>query len=368
MEVEEVETGVLKAKVPSYRNDLTSEIDLVEEIARLYGYGNIDTTMPKGEPSAEPITPEEILKTKVTKGLISCGLNEMISYSFISPKAMDKLLVTEGHPWRTYVEIQNPLTEEQGVMRTSLLPGLLETAAKNFKRRQLNLQFFEIGRVFLLSEDRLPDERVKIGAIVSGEQFNGWVQKSTPLDFFHLKGIVESLLQQLDVEDVEFKAAAVPEDYPSLHPGRAAEVILSGECIGYIGEVHPQALSNVGLQQRATVMELDGRLLLEHVNLVPSYVNLPKFPVVSRDLAIVVEDAVSADAIDELIREVGGELLKGITLFDVYKGTQISEGYRSLAYSMTYQALDRTLTDDEVSQLHDKIQDSLLEKFRAKVR
>ena len=368
MEVEEVETEVLKVKVPSYRNDLTSEIDLVEEVARLYGYGNINTTMPKGEPSAEPITAEEMLKTKVTKVLISCGLNEMISYSFISPKVMDKLLVSEGHPWRNYVEIQNPLTEEQGVMRTSLLPGLLETTAKNFKRRQLNLQFFEIGRVFLPSEGRLPDERVKIGAIVSGEQFNGWVQKATPLDFFHLKGIVESLLQQLDVEKVEFKAAAVPEEYPSLHPGRTAEVILNGECIGYIGEVHPQALSNVGLQQRATVMELDGGLLLKHVNLVPSYASLPKFPVVSRDLAIVVEDNVSADAIDKLIRDVGGELLKGITLFDVYKGTQISEGYRSLAYSMTYQALDRTLTDDEVSQLHDKIQQSLLEKFRAKIR
>lgn len=368
LDVTEREQDVLEVKVPSHRNDLASEVDLVEEIARLYGYGNIETTMPKGEPAGDSDTLEEVLQKKVTETLLACGLTEVITYSFISPKAMDRLQLPGDHAWRRHIEIQNPLTEEQSIMRTTLLPGLLDTAAKNFKRRQVNLQLFEIGSVFIPTGEKLPDERIKIGAVVSGEAFRGWMEQPEPMDFFYLKGIVEALLGELSVTGYEFKAVADSAQLPSLHPGRSAYLVCEGDTIGYIGEVHPGVLDNYGLQQRAVVMELDLHRLAEHVNLVPAYRPLPKFPAVTRDMAFVVPEHVSVAAIDRTIKEVGGQLLKEVWLFDVYQGKQIPEGHRSLAYSMTYQAEDRTLTDEEVSALHEKIQQKLQEKFQAKLR
>ncbi len=374
LQVDGKEEQVLQVKVPSYRSDLNAEIDLVEEVVRLYGYGNIETAMPAGRLAGETSTLEQTLRNSATRVLLGCGLNEVISYSFISPGAMDRLQLPPDHEWRQNIAIQNPLSEEQSVMRTTLLPGLLDTAAKNFKRRQTDLALFEVGKVFYPTGRALPEERTHIGAIVSGQIVRGWVAKPETMDFFYLKGIVEELLRQLAVGNYSFEPFAEDEQHPSLHPGRSAVITCKsadtpdGEIIGYIGEVHPGVLDKMGLQQRAAVTEIDLPKLEKFARMVPAYRPLPKFPAVVRDMAVVIPEQFPVADINVVIKEAGGNLLKAVYLFDVYKGRQIPDGYRSLAYSMKYQADNRTLTDEEVTALHEKIQAVLREKFNAQLR
>lgn len=312
LEVKQLEGALLEIRVPSYRGDLTAEIDLVEEIARLYGYDNIKTNSAGGRAEVEDFTPEQKLRKKVTETVLGCGLNEIITYSFISPKSMDRLMVSAEHNWRKNVVVQNPLSEEQSVMRTTLLPGLLETASKNFKRRQTDLALFEIGSVFQAADTPLPDERQHIGVVVSGEAARGWMSKPEQMDFFYAKGIVEEILQQLGVKEYWFQNT---DRYPSLHPGRSAEIMVGGgnsggSIIGYLGEVHPNVLDNYGLQQRAAVVELYLSGLIDYVNLVPTYQALPKFPAMVRDMAVVIPENYQVAEVDAAIMEAGGNLLK----------------------------------------------------------
>jgi phenylalanyl-tRNA synthetase beta chain len=357
--------GPFQVTVPAYRGDLTREIDLVEEIARLYGYDNIPVTLPGNITALEKQTPAQRWEEAGREAAATAGLVEVVTYSFIGPRALDQLQLPPDHPWRRVVKIHNPLRDEQSIMRPSLLPGLLEVAGRNASRRVLPVAIYELGRVFIPAGRQLPVEPLRLGGLVMGTTGRGWNWPAGEMDFFYLKGIVENILARVKIKGITWEATAT---IPFLHPGRAANIKAGEAILGFIGELHPDVLAAFDLPARACVFELDwdyaGSLNQRQVGYEP----LPRFPAVERDLAVVVEENLPAAAVEEVIREAGGDQLKGCTLFDVYRGAPVPAGYKSLAYSLVYQLPDRTLTDAEVNAAQERIQRALEERLGARLR
>ncbi|MDS1030793.1 phenylalanine--tRNA ligase subunit beta [Bacillota bacterium LX-D] len=352
--------------IPPYRQDISIEIDLIEEIARMFGYDEIPTTLPVGTMSQSKKSTEQLLVERSKDILTGCGMTEVITYSFISPKAFDKLSLEKEHTWRNVVTIKNPLSEEQSVMRTTLIPGLLEVATRNIKRRQTNISIFENGKVFLPRVgEALPEEATILAGLVTGEQIKTWNWPKEIKDFYYLKGIVEALFLKLNATSAVFKPS---KSYAFLHPGRGAEILVENQVIGVIGEIHPTVLQNFELEQPVYVFELQTGLLLKGFKKVKTYQPLPKYPVVERDMAFLLPEKVTIQEVNDIITKVGGELLANFSLFDVYRGKQVPEGWKSIAYNLIYQAQDRTLTDNEVNELHLKIQSELKNNFQAQLR
>lgn len=351
--------------IPSYRQDITREIDLIEEVARLYGYNNIPVTMPKSEMSPEQKSPLQSLEDDVKNIATGLGLTEVVTYSFISPSSWNKLNLPETHPWRTTVKIANPLSEDQSVMRTSLLPGLLSTAERNFSRRQNNLAIFEVGKIFFPGNEPLPEERLHLAILISGQLNSGWKWQAQEFDFFYLKGMVEHLLHSIIGDEARFKPVA---DHPVLHPGRAAEVVYQESLIGALGELHPDVQENYDFSQRVYVAYMDLEKLCALGRKTIRFEQIPKFPSTERHMAVLLPEQVSSDKIGYIIREIGGNLVSGYELFDVYRGPQVPDGWKSLAYGITYQHPERTLTDEEVNELHEKIKEAIKEQLGAEFR
>lgn len=357
---------VITVDVPPYRLDISREIDLIEEVARLYGYDRIPTTLPTGRPSKNPPNRFQRLQDEVRIVLSCSGLSEVITYSFISPKDYDKIMLPINHPWRNVVAIQNPLSEDQSVMRTTLVPGLLDVAARNTKRHVENLAIYELGRVFKPTKNQLlPEERTLVGALVMGEWELGWKWSRQEMDFYFLKGILEELLGRMGITNVNFKPV---KDYSFLHPGRSASINVGEVDAGFIGQVHPDVLEQYQLKKKAILCQLDLELLLEVSSPTVTYRPLSRYPAVVRDMAIIVEESVPAAQVNAVIADAGGDLLREFSLFDVYHGQQIPEGHKSLAYSMVYQSWERTLTDVEVNEVHQRIQNALARKLGAQLR
>jgi phenylalanyl-tRNA synthetase beta subunit len=358
-------TSILRVAVPAYRSDLTQEIDLVEEIARLYGYNNIPVTLPGNITAREKETPAQRCEEAGRQAAAAAGLAEVITYSFTGPRALDQLQLPPDHPWRRTVKVQNPLREEQSIMRPSLLPGLLEAAARNASRRVMPVAIFEMGRVFIPSPRQLPDEPLHLGGLVMGVTSRGWNWPAVEMDFYYLKGVVENILARAGGREITWEAAAA---YPFLHPGRAATIHCGDATLGFLGEVHPDVLAALDLPARACVFELDweraGNLDRRQVGYEP----LPRFPAVERDLAVVVPAGVPAAAVASAIQEAAGAMLRVCTLFDVYQGAPVPAGYRSLAYSLVYQLPDRTLTDAEVNAAQERVQAALQDRMGATLR
>jgi phenylalanyl-tRNA synthetase beta chain len=354
---------------PSYRRDLELEIDLIEEIARLNGYDKIPTTLPYGATTQGAKNAEQRLHDRISEIMVGQGLFEVITYSFINPRHLDWLYLPPGHELRQTVVVSNPLSEEQGIMRTTILPGLLETVKRNINKRNKNLKLFELGKVYLSSgfpgERKLPQEKWVLGAISTGKKEKTWAYGEENYDFFFLKGVAENIFSSLGLGDVSFVKS---ENNPSLHPGRCARIIVGGKKVGFIGEVHPLVLEKYGIEQRAAVFSLYLDELIGLVSEAVRYQPVPRFPAVTRDLAIVVPEAVEAGQVLGVIKDTGKTLLKNISLFDVYRGQQIREGYKSLAFSLTWQAEDRTLTDEEVNKLHREIEAALARELGADLR
>ena len=358
-------TSTLRVAVPAYRGDLTSEIDLVEEIARLYGYNQIPVTLPGNITAGEKQTPSQRWEEAGREAAAAAGLTEVITYSFIGPRALDQLQLPADHPWRRTVSIQNPLREEQSLLRPSLLPGLLEVAGRNASRRVLPVAIYEMGRVFIPRAAALPDEPLRLGGLVMGTTGRGWNWPAGALDFYYLKGIVENILARLRVMDVSW---AADDTYPFLHPGRAAVIRAGQSVLGYLGELHPDVLAAADLPERAYAFELDWWAAGRLARRIPRYEPLPRFPAVERDLAVVVPAATPAAMVARVIKAAGSELLQAASLFDVYQGPPVPEGYKSLAYSLRYQLPDRTLTDAEVNAAQEQIQRALKERLGASLR
>lgn len=347
----------MEITVPTYRADLVKEIDIVEEVARLYGYDRIAVTMPKGNTQGMK-TNGQIIEDFAKDVLNALGFNEIQTYSFVSPKTFDMIRTAEDSFMRNAVKLLNPLGEENSTMRTTLTANMLEVLARNYNRKVEKARAFELGRIFIphsIPVEALPVEKKVLALGLYGKNF----------DFYTLKGAIEELLNKLGVEKCQY----IPEkNHPTFHPGRCANIVYGEHILGVMGEVHPDVTDNYGIEDRVYLAEIDFNILLQITRLDRLYKPLPKYPAITRDMALVIEDHIYVKEIEDIIWLNGGKILEKVELFDVYKGKQIQEGYKSVAYSLTYRALDRTLVDEEVAQVHDKLVKELEEKLNAQLR
>jgi phenylalanyl-tRNA synthetase beta chain len=357
----------LLVNIPPYRQDLLEEIDLIEEAARLYGYDQIAATVPVGVLAQSGRRPA-LARVRELAGnaMLAAGLDEAITYSFIGGSDLDRLNIPGDSSLRQVVPIQNPLREEQGILRPLLLASLMEALNTNYKRKQTRVGLFELGAVFCPSSPgALPDERLHLGFVACGEVDRGWQEPAQARDFFYAKGIAEQLLEALGISGVSWEPVT---SNPTLHPGRAAGILAEGMTVGMVGELHPEVLQNYELPTRVVACEIDLTSLLPMAQLDARARALPRYPGSARDLAIIVPLDVPAGRVRDVIMAAGGNLLRECRLFDLYQGTQVPAGRRSLAYSLLFQSLERTLTDEEVTEVYDRILKALSTQVGARLR
>lgn len=356
LESELVEKSI-KTKIPTYRLDLEIEVDLIEEIGRLYGFHNIVSkplvgVLTKGE---KPVGREIEDRTKdILQGI---GLNQVMTYSFISPKAYDKINMPEDSPLRDYIKLINPLGEDYSVMRTTLVTNMLELLSRNYNRGVKTSYLYEIGNIFLAKDFpvvEIPDEKKILSFGIYGEK-----------DFYYLKETVDKLLNILGIKGVEYIRE---EKNLTFHPGRTAKLIVDGKELGIIGEIHTNVAENYDIKDRVYIGQLDFDKITELANTEVKYRELPKYPSMLRDLALVVKKDLLAGDIEKIISKHGEGLIENIELFDIYTGNQIPEGMKSVAYSITYRSYERTLREDEVNNIQDSIIKDLGDRFQAKLR
>lgn len=356
-----------KVTVPTFRFDLQREIDLIEEIARLYGFYRIPITLPAGRVGPEKKMKGEKLAQKARSILTACGFWEAITYSFISPQAIRNLRLSPPDRRGQLLMIKNPLSEEQSGMRTTIIPGLLQAARHNFYRQNLNLKLFELGRVFFPREgEELPEEVEALAGIISGlREEESWNRTRAESDFYDLKGTLEALLEGLGLKEYNFLPC--PEE-SFLHPKKGSQIIGMGKRLGIMGELHPEVREIFDLSQRVFIFEINFSLLQELAEEKKKFQPLPRFPAVLRDLSLMVEERVKAGDLLQAIWEGGQGLLKEVKIFDLYRGKPVPPGKKSLAFRIKYQHPERTLTDEEVNELHLKIIALLQERFGGELR
>lgn len=353
--------------VPSFRPDLEREVDLIEEVARLYGYDHIPTTMPVGTVDAPQPPKRQQVQKLVRNVLISSGFSEAMNYSFIAEDAVARLGIAENDPRRVQVQLLNPLSEDQAVMRTSLVPSLLDSVARNLAYRSADLRLFELRPVFLpLAGEETSREELRLCAVLCGrQQPEGWSQDAASVDFYDLKGIVEDLFGHLFVDRVVFDSR---RSEPYLHPGKSCALVHQKQLLGTIGEVHPQVLAEFDIDQPVYLLDIDMESLLELTGSHPGFKPLSRFPDVIRDSALLLDDVVSAAEVMEIIQRTKVRNLEDAVLFDLYTGKGIPAGKKSLAVRIRYRAQGKTLTEDEVSKAHGKLIKSLCHQLGAEIR
>lgn len=347
---------LLQVVVPTFRMDLQEEADLIEEVARHYGYDKIPQTLPQSMGQGR-YTQAQKLEKKIRSLLEAMGLQEIITYSFISPHLLQDLNY-RGEK-KNWLYLKNPLNEDLSVMRTSLLPGLIHTLLLNQKRHQQEMALFELGKVFLQLREG-SQEFLSLGALSTGGQ-DPWGLGAG--SFYFLKGILESLFSRLQLE-LTFTVG----EFPFLHPGRQSLLLMEKEEVGFLGELAPALVEKYALPQPCSCFELDLPSLLEKGGRQAVYEPVPRFPGVKRDLALVVDEEISAQEILEVIHQEGGELLQEVEIFDLYRGSQVGEGKKSLAYNLHFYSRERTLKDEQVDEIVGGILTVLEERLQAVVR
>ena len=361
--------GIYEVIVPTYRPDLEREIDLYEEILRLWGMEKVEPTLPGGRERIGGRSEEQVRQAQIGSVLRACGLNETQTYSFCPADDLSRLrMSSEGRGLP--VELINPMSSEQGVMRQSIIPGLLRSVAYNQSRGVTNVQLYENGKVFFAAEGRKsPKERRYVSAVLCGFWADeGWNQPAFELGFYDAKGIVETLLRELAVKKVHFKALE-GEAAGHLQPGRAAAVLAGGTTLGWIGEIHPLALATFEVTGPVAAFELDEQALIRVACEMRDYQEVPRFPAVEVDLALVVDEDITAETLERAITSAGGKLLESVRLFDVYRDEKrLGAGKKSLAFALTYRQADRTLTSEEVEHQHERIVKKVCGKTGAEVR
>jgi phenylalanyl-tRNA synthetase beta chain len=351
---------------PSFRVDASRPEDLIEEIARLSGYNNIPTTNP-AVPAKGNLPSKQLLeKGRIKRLMTGLEFTEAINYSFISRTSFDQIRLPQNDLRRQAVEILNPLTEEQAVMRTSLLPGLLESIHFNMAQQLQTARLFEIGKVFLNGNtEALPEEVEQIAGVWTGlRQPEVWLTSKEHCDFFDIKGVVESLLNALHVYGAAFTRLS-PESCHYWTPGQAAQILRGSTRLGQVGKVHPQVLSNYDIKQAVYMFELN---LNELVPVIPNELQsspISKFPSVARDFTIIIDKGIESKQILDCVLQSGEDLIESVHLFDVYEGNPIPSGKRSISFRITYQSLKETLDDETVTPVHNRISDLLLNTFEA---
>ena len=362
------ENDEITVKVPSWRNDVTCMADISEEIARLHGFDKIKSTLPNGVSMQGTQSAKQTFIDKVKASLSSQGLYETISFALTNEETFNKLNIPQDSPLRKAVPIMNPLSDEYPLVRTTLLSSIFDNLARNLARKNDDVALFEVGSVFFpkaLPVTELPDEVVKIaGAITGRRNAQGWNQANDMVDFYDAKGIIEELLANLHVTRYTVEAGT----HYAMHPGKTALFKKGRDVIATVGEVHPAVLSAYGITKPVYIFELDATTVMKYMAKDLKYKALPKYPATSRDLAMLVDVDVNAADIEKAMTKVAGQNLTQITLFDVYTGKQVEEGKKSLAFSLTFQSNDKTLTDAEIDPAIEKIVAKLQKDFNANLR
>ena len=340
-------TGMITA--PSFRQDIECFADIAEEVARFYGYDKIPTTLPSGEATTGKLSFKLRIEEKARDIAEYCGFSQGMCYSFESPKVFDKLLISADSELRKAVTISNPLGEDFSIMRTISLNGMLTSLAANYNRRNKNVRLYELGNIYIPKSIPVvdyPDERMQFTLGMYGEG-----------DFFTMKGVVEAFLESIGMTE---KMVCDPNaEKPFLHPGRQALVKYKDSVIGYLGEIHPEVTDNYDIDTKVYVAVLDMPEILPFASFDRKYQGIAKYPAVSRDISMVVPKSILAGDIEKVIAQRGGKILEDYQLFDIYEGTQIKAGYKSMAYSITFRAKDRTLEESDISGAMKKILNGL---------
>ena len=338
--------------VPSFRSDIETKYDLSEEIARIYGYDNIKPESFRSDASGGGYTDEQKFVIKLNESLRAAGLSEIFTYTFIGPKAFDKIRVPENDERRNYLKISNPLGEDTSIMRTSTLPSMLEILSKNYNNRNPEAYLYELGKVFeKTSDETLPNEKTVVTV--------GFYDNSGASDFFTLKGMIESVVAAMNIKNISYIPCT---DNASYHPGRCAALLSDGEKIGVFGEIHPTVAANYEIDKKVYCAEIALEKLYASVGEEKKYKPVPKHPASTRDLGLLCKDEVyNADIVD-IIKTAGGKHLESVKLFDIYTGKQVAPGYKSLAYSLVFRKEDGTFADAEIDAFISKILAALAEK------
>lgn len=359
----------LLVQVPSRRGDITHQVDLLEEIARLHGYDSIPTTLISGVTTPGTLTKKQKIRRFIRRLLTDSGLHEVVNYSLTHPQEVAGYpgLFQEAKP----IALSMPMSEERSVLKTSLVPNLMDVAVYNRNRAQDDVAVFELGTAFVADEaaiTKLPQEKALLALLITGKRGpQHWTGKPGAIDFYDLKGIVEKLLGSLGLSNVKFQASRLS----GLHPGRAAEILIGqGEnrvLLGWIGQLHPQVQQDKDLED-TYVAEIALDVLYEHVDFATVYQPLPRYPSVGRDLAVVVDKGVETADLADKVREVAGSLLESVEVFDVFTGERLGADKKSVALALVYRHPDHTLTDDEVGALHEQVVNHLQQTFAAQLR
>ncbi|HOP41449.1 MAG TPA: phenylalanine--tRNA ligase subunit beta, partial [Geobacteraceae bacterium] len=366
-DVETGEPGIFRVTVPTCRVDIEREIDLIEEVARLNGYEKIPTTMPKVRTFSDRPSAHQVLERKLRDLFVTHGLSEVVTYSFVNPFVFDKIMLAVDDSRRNTIKILNPLSEDQAVMRTTLLPGLLETTVRNTSFRLMNVRIFEMRRVYFpLDNGDLPEEPLYAAGVLTGlRDPESWNRTPEPIDFFDVKGMVENIFDVLGISAVSYEARDLD---PFYHPGKACTIYTENKCIGSFGEIHPTVQENYGVEKNLYYFELNFEKILALCSDVKSVSPPPRFPDTFRDIAMLVEDAVETGAVLDCIRKNKIKYIENVELFDLYKGKGIPEGSKSIAVRIRYRSPERTLTDDEVNRLQEQVVKSLQKKINVTIR
>ncbi|MCR5417353.1 MAG: phenylalanine--tRNA ligase subunit beta [Lachnospiraceae bacterium] len=334
---------------PSFRQDLLGKVDIAEEVARFFGYDKIPMTLPRGEATTGKLPFKLVVEKIASRVAMYCGFSQGMCYSFESPKVFDKLRIPEGDKLREAIRIANPLGEDFSIMRTTSLNGILSSLSTNFNRRNKNVRLFEIANIYVpksLPLTELPDERSQFTLGFYGDG-----------DFFTMKGVLEQFFSELGMTEEREYDPSVKRPY--LHPGRQADIVYKGVKVGYLGQVHPMVAQAYEIKGNVYVAVIDLPEILDFVTFDRKYEGIARFPAVTRDLSLVVPKNIMVGQIESMIRQRGGKLLENLELFDVYEGDQISAGFKSVAYSLSFRAKDRTLDENDVSGAMKKILNGL---------
>jgi phenylalanyl-tRNA synthetase beta chain len=330
------------------------------------GFDAIPATMPIARVVSDRPTLHQRMERSVRDILVNHGLNEIINFSFTSPDAADKLLLAEEDVRRTAIKLANPLVAEQSVMRTSLLPGVLEVVARNTSFRTMDLKLFEIRRRYLPTGDEMPHEPLCICGVFTGSRVDtNWSSACESVDFYDVKGVVENLLELLQIRGISW-AADMPEPY--YHPGKSCSVMSGRERIGTIGEVHPTVQLNFGIDKPVYAFELDFEKLVNLAHKKRAITAPSRFPDSTRDIAMLVADDVQAERIVSCVNGVKAQEIEQVEIFDLYRGAGIQEGFKSIAIRIRYRSYERTLTDDEIGVIHAKVIATLMNKLNVSIR
>ena len=358
----------IEVTVPSWRNDVRNMEDISEEISRIYGFDKITSTLPDGNMLQGGQSAAQSFIDNVKTVLSGVGLNEIMSFSFTHPQSFAKLNIPEGDVLRQAVPILNPITDEFPLLRTTIISSILETVARNLSRKNDDVQIFEIGSVFLpkaLPMQEQPEEKMMLGGAITGKRNAlSWNQAKDTVDFYDAKGIIEVLFNKIGITKYSVEAAS----HYAMHPGKTAVFKKGKDVIATVGEVHPEVLANMGIAKKTYLFEMSIDTLIKYSTLINRYQSLPKYPSISRDLAMVVSNDIAAADIEKTIVKSAGSLLKDVRLFDVYTGEQVAAGQKSLAFSLQFQSADKTLTDAEIDSHYNDVLMALEKNFAAQLR